>query len=99
MYARITTAQAKPGKVDEVLRIWDQQVMAQLPQQAGYKGFQTCVNRDTNKLLTLTYWETREDADRTLNSDWMRQILGLFAGTFVAPPTQEHYAVERDERQ
>ena len=98
MYARITTAQAKPGSADEVLRIWDKQVMPQLTQQQGYKGFQTCVNRDSNKLLTLTYWESREDADRTLNSDWMRQILGLFADVFVAPPNQEHYEVAGDER-
>jgi heme-degrading monooxygenase HmoA len=99
MYARMTTAQAKPGGVDEALRIWDEQVMPQLTQQRGYKGFQTCTNRDGNTLLTLTYWETREDADRTLNSDWMRQILGLFANIFAAPPTQEHYEVVRDERQ
>jgi len=92
-------AQAKPGGVDEVLRIWDEQVMPQLTQQQGYQGYQTCINRDSNKMLTLTYWETREDADRTLNSDWMRQTLGLFADVFAAPPTQEHYAVERDERQ
>lgn len=98
MYARITTAQARPGGVDEALRIWDEQVMPQLTRQRGYKGYQTCANRDGNKMLTLTYWETREDAERTLNSDWMRQILGLFANVFAAPPTQEHYAVEGDER-
>ncbi len=98
MYARVTTAQAKPGSVDEVLRIWDGQVMPQLTQQQGYKGFQTCINRDNNKLITLTYWESREDADRTLNSDWMRQILGLFADVFVGSATQEHYEVAGDER-
>jgi heme-degrading monooxygenase HmoA len=98
MYARVTTAQAKPGAADEVLRIWDGQVMPQLTQQPGYTGFQTCINHNNNQLLTLTYWATREDADRTLNSDWMRQILGLFAGVFVAPPTQEHYEVAGDER-
>ncbi len=99
MYARITTAQAKPGGVDEALRIWDGQVMPQLTKQQGYKGYHICANRDSNKMLTLTYWETREDADRTMNSDWMRETLGLFANTFAAPPTQDHYEVERDERQ
>ena len=98
MYARVTTAQTKPGSVDKALQIWDGQVMPQLTQQAGYKGFQTCVNRDNNNMLTLTYWETREDADRTLNSDWMRQVLGLFAGVFIGSPTQEHYEVAGDER-
>jgi heme-degrading monooxygenase HmoA len=98
MYARITTAQAKPGSVDKALEIWNGHVMPQLTRQRGYRGFQTCVNRDSNKMLTLTYWETREDADRTLRSDWMRQILGLFADIFAAPPTQEHYEVEGDER-
>ncbi len=58
--------------------------MAHLTQQRGHKGYQTRTDRDGNKMVTLTSWETREDADRTLNSDWMRQTLALFADTFAA---------------
>lgn len=98
MYARITTAQIKPGAVDEALQIWDGQAMAQMTKQKGYKGVQLCTDRSGNKMVTTTYWETREDADKTMNSDYMRQVIGLFTNVFAGPPTQEHYEVERDER-
>ena len=93
MYARITTAQGRPGETDQVLSLWREYILPQAKQQQGFKEALVIGDRATGKTYSVTLWESEADAQRTLTSDLMRDILARVAPLVTAPPTQENLEV------
>ena len=91
MYARVINSQVVSGKVDEAVSIWGEKVAPGLKQAKGFKGAYLTGNRENNKGVTITLWETKEDAD-AMNAA-LPQILALFDGIFASPPSVETYEV------
>ncbi len=60
MYARVTTLEGPPERIDEALRHVQEQVIPQLQQQDGYKGFIALGDRHSGKLRGLVLWENEE---------------------------------------
>jgi quinol monooxygenase YgiN len=62
-------------------------------QQEGFKEALVIGDRATGKTYSVTLWESEADAQRTLTSDMMRDILARVAPLVTAPPTQENLEV------
>jgi heme-degrading monooxygenase HmoA len=91
MYARVINSQLVSGKTDEAVSIWRDKVAAMIQQEKGFKGAYLVGNRETGKGLTITLWESKEDAD-AMNAA-LPQTLTLFDGLFAAQPSLETYEV------
>ena len=91
MYARVINSQLVSGKTDDALSIWRDQVAPIIKQAKGFKGAYLVGDRGTGKGLTITLWETQEDAD-AMNAA-LPQTLALFDGLFAAQPSLETYEV------
>jgi len=91
MYARVTNSQVAVDKTDEALSIWRDKVGPSLKQAKGFKGAYVTGDRATGKGVTITLWETKEDADATQAT--LPQVLALFEGLFSGPPSVDTYEV------
>jgi|SRR5215207_30570 len=60
MYARISTLEGSPVHIDEGLREVRENVLPQLQQQDGFKGMAALADRQTGKVLGVTFWESEE---------------------------------------
>jgi heme-degrading monooxygenase HmoA len=60
MHARVTTIQGAPGKVDDVARQVREQTLPQLQKLEGFKGFVSLGDRQSGKLLGVSFWESEE---------------------------------------
>jgi hypothetical protein len=60
MYARVTTVEASPAKLDTATHFLGEQVLAQLEQMDGFKGFIVLGDRQRGKLLGVALWESEE---------------------------------------
>jgi len=60
MYARVSTIQGSPGKVDDVLRQTQEQTLPQLQKMEGFKGFVALGNRQSGKMLGVSFWKSEE---------------------------------------
>jgi heme-degrading monooxygenase HmoA len=72
MHARMTTLEGSPDQMAEGLREIREDVLPQLQQQDGFKGFIVLDNRQSGKLIGFSLWESEqamqaseEVADRT----------------------------------
>ena len=72
MHARMTTLEGTSERLDEGLRQIREDVLPQLQQQDGFKGFIVFDNRQSGKLVGFSLWESEqalraseEVADRT----------------------------------
>ena len=60
MYARVSTIQGSPGKVDDVTRQTQEQTLPQLQKMEGFKGFVALGDRQSGKMLGVSFWESEE---------------------------------------
>jgi hypothetical protein len=58
MHARMSTLDGLPDEMDEGLRDVKVHVLPQLQQQDGFKGFIALGNRNSGKLIGITFWES-----------------------------------------
>ena len=93
MYARVVTAQAQPGKIDEIVSICRDSVVPAAKEQKGFKGIFLLTNTDTNKGISITLWETEADMKAGEASGYLKDQIAKLAPSFAGPPTSEHYEV------
>ena len=92
MYARITMLQGQPGKLDEGIRFF-QDGDTQLRQVKGYKGAWLFVDRQSNKAVTVSLWESEADSTAYANSPLRQEVVSRLASLIVGEPTIGVYEV------
>lgn len=60
MYARVTTLEVPPDRVDDSTRHVQEQILPQLRQQDGFKGFIVLTDRQSGNALGVGLWESEE---------------------------------------
>ena len=60
MHARVSTIQGAPSKVDDVARQAQEQTLPQLQKLEGFKGFVVLGDRQSGKMLGVSFWESEE---------------------------------------
>jgi hypothetical protein len=66
MYARVTTLEASPDRMDDATRFVQEQVLPQLQQIDGFKGLIALGDRQNGKLVGVALWENEEALRRLL---------------------------------
>src|SRR5215207_11079842 len=60
MYARVTTLEVPPDRMDDATHHVQEQVLPQLSQMEGFKGFIALSSRQSGKLQGVAFWESEE---------------------------------------
>jgi heme-degrading monooxygenase HmoA len=58
MYARVTTIEGSPDRMDDAKRHTQEQTLPQLQKMEGFKGFVALGDRQSGKLIGLSFWES-----------------------------------------
>ena len=90
MYARITTTQFSPYRLEEAIHIARERTVPAAQQQPGFKGYLMLVDRSTGKGLTITLWEGEEDRLLTCpESAYYREAIGQIVPLLTEAPSVE----------
>ena len=90
MYARITTTQMSPYRLDEAISIVRDQVVPAAQQQDGFKGYLMLIDRGTGKNIVITLWEEEKDRECTgPNSGYYRDAIGQVVPLLTDSPSVE----------
>ena len=93
------TAEVQPNRVDEVVAISKDSVLPAAQQQQGFKGGLWLTNPDTNKVMVLTLWESREDLESGEASGYYREQIGKLGDLLAGDVVREAYEVSiQDQR-
>jgi heme-degrading monooxygenase HmoA len=93
MYARVTTIQVPPQRVDEVVSDYHDEVLPMARRLPGFSGAHFLVERASGKVLAVSLWSTAEALQAA--ADAGRQVLMERAETFgfAAAPIVESFEV------
>jgi heme-degrading monooxygenase HmoA len=91
MHAEVTTVEVSPARLDDATRFFREQVLPQLQQMDGFKGFITLGDRQSGKLLCVALWESEEVMQST------KEVLSRTRGGIPHPPGGVIVGVENYE--
>jgi heme-degrading monooxygenase HmoA len=86
MYASATQIQLLPDKIDEVVRIFENDVVPAVKTFPGLQHFYLLTDAETGKGYTITVFETEEAASAFYSSGLFQQQLGKIRESFAGPP-------------
>ena len=90
MYARITTTEMSPYRLDEAINVVQEQVIPAARQQGGFKGYLMLVDRGSGKNIVITLWEEEKDRECTgPNSGYYRDAIGQVVPFLTGAPSVE----------
>jgi hypothetical protein len=79
MCARSAVIEMSTDKLDDAVASWKDEQLPKDREQAGYKGFTLPVNRDSGKLLGVSFWEN--EAAVSASDEMARQARADLAET------------------
>ena len=93
MYARVTMLSVKKGKAAEAVRIYETSILPSAKTQKGFRGSYVLVDWETDKGITITFWESEKDALASEENLFYQEQLVKVMNLFAAPPIREGYDV------
>ena len=93
MFARVTIVQSKTDKLDEIVKVYEDSVVPAAKSQKGYRGAHLLIDRKTGKGISITSWDSEEDAIANEQSGYYQEQVAKFKDFFIAPPVREGYEV------
>lgn len=96
MFARVTTLQGPPDRVDRGIRAVQERVIPAARQMKGFKGMLALADRANGRMIGITLWETEDDmrqSDEAANQ--MRSDSANAGGADIA--SVERFEVVVDE--
>ena len=92
-FARVTITQSKVESFDEMVKLFSESIVPAAKSQKGYLGILLLTNRETGKGISITIWESEEDAIANEKSGYYQEQVDKFKDFFTAPPVREGYEV------
>lgn len=96
MFARLNLNQVSVENVDAVIRIWEDNVLPVTRSQKGFCGAYLLTDRKTGKGISITLWESEEDAAATESTGYYQAQLDKFKSVFIVPPVRVGYEVSSE---
>lgn len=94
MFTRMVECQAKPGKHEELADTVRNEVLAILQRQPGFVDFITLRdNIDPARVVSLSFWRTREDAEH-YHRNYYDRVSNILAPLVSSNPNIETFVVE-----
>jgi heme-degrading monooxygenase HmoA len=92
MFARVTTLQLQPGRLDEFLHFFQDSIAPAAAAQPGFGGITLMTDPRCGKVVAFGLWDSEADL---LASEWAyyQAKLGEVGGLLSGPPLREAYEV------
>jgi hypothetical protein len=89
MHARVLTVRVQPERIDDALRLWEEQVLPQLRQTAGFRDVALYADRQDGFVLATIHYATEADALASYESFATR--IAPIAHLFLDQPRHQLY--------
>ena len=93
MFARLLSVQGRSDKLDEVIRIWKEKDIPELESVKGYCGAYLLADRKTGKVISMTLWDSEEDAITDEQSTLHQKQLNMYEDLLIGEPVHQRYEV------
>jgi len=83
----------KMDKLDETIKIFKESILPVTKSQKGYQGDYFLTDRKTGKQVSISLWDSEEDAIANEQSGYLQEQVSKLKEFFTAPVVREGYEV------
>ena len=89
MHVRTATVQVQPGKMQELIDLFQGEMAPVIKAKKGFQGQYLMTDASSGKALTMSFWESEEDV---LETEYLpEKVRAKFGSVFAGPPNYDHY--------
>ena len=93
MFARVTITKAPGEKINEITKIMQESIIPTANTQKGFQGLYFLGNRQTGKEISISLWDTEEDAIANEQIGYYQEQVHKLDSFFIEEPVMEGYEV------
>jgi heme-degrading monooxygenase HmoA len=93
MHARVTYVTIRPGKLDEVQRIYRDTVVPAAEMQDGFMGAMILADDSKTTGMSITLWDSHDSASAAEANGYFQAQVAKFANVLAAEPERALYEV------
>jgi heme-degrading monooxygenase HmoA len=93
MFVRLTIAPIKSGKMNDLTTIYKDSIVPAAKAQEGYRGAYLLTNRETNKAVSVTVWNSEKNAIANEQSGYYKEQVAKAIPCFSGAPVREGYEI------
>ena len=93
MHARVTYVSIRPGRVDEVKRIYQETVVPAAETQEGFMGAMLLADDERSFGMSVTLWDSHDSATAAEANGYYQAQLAKFGDVLAGTPARELYEV------
>ncbi len=93
MYARVTTYEVAPGRLDDLIRVFREVGIPGTRQEKGYIQNLLLTDRQAGRALSISLWETEADLQSSMSGHQQRIGQAPDVDFLRGKPTTETYEV------
>ena len=97
MFVRLTIAKFKPGASNEIKRVYQEGVSSLAGTQKGYIKTYLLINYKENKVISVAFWESEEDAVASEQSGHYHEQMSKAKHLLASVPVSEGYEVAMEK--
>jgi len=97
MFARLISAKGSKDKLDGVIKIWKEKDMPLTKSVKGYRGAYLLTDRKTGKAISITLWDSEEDAIADEQSALHRKQVDMYKDLMTGKPIHQRYEVSAQD--
>jgi len=98
MFARVVQIEATQGNLSRVIETWKNKDVPSKQLSKGYQGAVLFTDSETGKAISITFWDTREDASSDEKSSLHKSQLNLYKDILKSGYTHEYWDVSAWDR-
>jgi quinol monooxygenase YgiN len=93
MYARVVSNQIQSGHMDQWLTLIRESIVPALNEQDGFRGFVALIDREHDKSIGYSMWDSPADLAASEASGNYQQQIAKLGGVLAGPPVREVYEI------
>ncbi len=93
MFARITSMNIKPERLEDAIAVYKKSVVPAAKSQKGFAAAYLLVDRETGKVLSITFWKSEQDALENERNRYYQEQIVKFLDMLQSGPIREGYEV------
>ena len=93
MFAHVTTAQVRLGRMDDLIRVLQDTLAPAMAEQKGFQELTLLIDPRTDRALLLGLWATEADLLAGERGDSYQEQLAKLSELLASPPLQEAYEI------
>ena len=93
MYAQVSTAKLQPDRIDDWITATRDSILPAARQVQGFRGAYLLVDRERNKGIGISLWESEADVAAVATSGFYKEQVAKVTQYLAGPPEREVYEV------